>query len=134
MRSVASGERVGGPRTRLASLLAIVFLLSLLPAATPAAAAGDPKPNDALDSAVAFRAKVGFRADRAFVAASLTDRSFKRDRWGVPLDAGEAAELQRRLDGQKALGKALRKAAKDTHSAGAYIDQAAGGVPVFLTT
>ncbi|HET8786308.1 MAG TPA: hypothetical protein VFM38_11785, partial [Candidatus Limnocylindrales bacterium] len=60
----------------------------------PAAAGGGASPGRAdVDAAVAFRAKLGLPAGRAFVATTFGNRTYAKGRWGVPLDAAEAVEV-----------------------------------------
>ncbi len=87
-----------------------------------------------VDAAVAFRAKLGFRTDRAYVATSFGKQGFSKAKWGVPLDATEAAEVGRRVKVQKDAGRALDRWATTDDAAGAYFDHGAKGAPVFLTT
>jgi V8-like Glu-specific endopeptidase len=117
------------------------ILLCALIASTAAAAprvsagagAAGPKRAD-VDSAAAFRAKLGLRSDRAFVAATFERRGYSASQWGVPLDAAESADLAGRAKLQKDLAGALRAWARDPAFAGAYFDHRAKGAPVFLTT
>ncbi|HXG26511.1 MAG TPA: trypsin-like serine protease [Candidatus Binatia bacterium] len=116
-------------------MLLALAVAGLSPTVSLAGAGGTPGPTPReIDEAVRFREKLGLRADRAFVAQTFRSSLFKGHGWGVPLDAAEAGELGRRMKAEKAAAKALRHWAADSASAGAYIDQPAGGVITFLTT
>ena len=104
-----------------------------MPVATAAPGGGSSTHALEVAAAVAFREKLGFRADRAFVAGTFEDHGFSASAWGVPLDAGEAAEVARRTKVQKDAAAALRTWAADPAFAGAYIDQRARGALVVLT-
>lgn len=112
-------------------MLAVV--LSPMAALAGAGGTPGPAPRD-VAAAVAFRAKLGLRADRAFVGASFSNPAFDSTTWGVPLDRAEAAEVGRRAGLQRAAARALRQWSTDGAFAGAYLDQRAGGAVVFLTT
>jgi hypothetical protein len=140
----------GSGSTRRASARAAVLLcatLGLGALAPGAAASGASRPatssgapalgaasQDDIAAAVAFRTKLGLRADRAFVAATFRDPAFSSGRWGVPVDSTEAADLGRRAALQAQAAVALRRWSGEAESAGAYLDQHAKGAPVFLTT
>jgi len=122
-------------------LLSALLLSALVAApsiafAGPTAAAGgrSAEARQVHQQAAAFRATFGFRSDPAFVDTTFREQRFDDAEWGVPLDRAEAAEVHRRVDVQESVGRALRKAAADPGSAGAYFDESAGHVPVFLTT
>jgi N-acetylneuraminic acid mutarotase len=127
-RMAKASARVAG----LACALLLVF--GAVPGAMAAPAPGTPPSAAQLDSAAAFRQKLGFRADRAYVAASFARQGFTKARWGVPLDAAEAAEVGRRARLQQDAGRALNEWAEQPGTAGAYFDHGAKGAPVFLTT
>src|SRR5829696_2338919 len=116
----------------LAALAIIASSFSVAPS-TSAAGAGDASPAD-VEQAISFRERLGFRSDRSFVQSTFGRAGFSKSAWGVPLDRVESNEVGRRAEVQHATGPALRAAAEDSKAAGAYFDQAQGGVPVFLTT
>src|SRR5262245_37907205 len=106
---------------RVAALLcATVALAGAVPLAAAAPAGGSRATPGDVDAAVSFRETLGFRADRRFVLDSFGKAGFSRARWGVPLDAAEAAEVARRSKVQNDAGPAMRKAASDPAFAGAY--------------
>jgi hypothetical protein len=118
-----------------ASMISGLCLQGGLAPPASAAAGGEPAPNRTdVSAAVAFREKLGLRADRAFVLETFARAGFSAGKWGVPLDPAESAELGRRSTVQKDSATALRTWRGEHDSAGAYIDQRAGGRPVFLTT
>jgi hypothetical protein len=116
--------------------MALLLAFASLPFATPVTATDGraAQAHRARQVAMAFREKLGFRADPAFVDATFGNPRFSASAWGVPLDIEEAAELHRRVGVQVSLGRALRAAAADPDSAGVYFDEQAGHVPVFLTS
>ncbi|HET9853174.1 MAG TPA: trypsin-like serine protease [Candidatus Limnocylindrales bacterium] len=120
---------------RVAALFcAALAASSIVPVADAAGGGGSAASRADVDAAVAFREKLGLRADRAFVAQTFGKRGFSSETWGVPLDNPESAELDRRADIQRDLGRALRRWADEKGFAGAYLDQRGRGRPVFLTT
>ena len=120
---------------RVAVLLcAVVAAIVAAPVAVAGPGVGPAATHLEVDGAVAFRAKLGLRADRAYVEASFSGQGFSTTRWGVPLDAAEAAEVGRRADLQQDMGRALDRWAANGDAAGAYFDHRARGAPVFLTT
>src|SRR5688572_22048009 len=87
-------------RRRSARAAVLLCVLSLAVASAPFATAGTggvsiPDGAD-VESALVFRQKLGLRSDRAYVAATFTQRGFSKAAWGVPLDQAEAADVQRR--------------------------------------
>ncbi len=64
---------------------------------------------------------------------SVADAAYSNDEYGVPLTAREAAEISRRIAVQRAVDPAFLLAVSLDGSAGTYMDQAAGGMPVFAT-
>ena len=123
------------PRARTAAFLSFLLAIASIALAAPTSATDDraAEAHRAHELAKSFRAKFGLRADPVFVDATFGDKRFSNRDWGVPLDSAEAAEIRRRVDVQESLGKALRKAAAEPDSAGAYFDGKAGDTPVFLT-
>ena len=120
---------------RVAVLACALFLaLGSVPGVLAAPGVGPAPSRVEIDSAAAFRVKLGFRADRAFVAATFGKAAFSKAKWGVPLDAAESAEVGRRVKLQKEAGRALETWASEPGAAGAYFDHTAKGAPVFLTT
>lgn len=113
---------------------AAVVFAGVLPLASAAPGSGARPGVRAVDSAIEFREKLGFRSDRAYVAETFGDQRFSKAEWGIPLDPGEAAELGRRAKVQKDAAPAIRQWAKDPSFAGAYFDQGSNGAPVILTT
>lgn len=88
----------------------------------------------AISRAATFREAAGLRADFAYVLDSMSDRAFSSSDWGIPLSASELADLAERMQVRARVAPAFDVADKLTESAGQYIDQLHGGVPVFLTT
>ena len=87
-----------------------------------------------IEKAIRFRTTSGLLATLEFVEQSMGDARFDREKYGVPLDAAETAEIDRRLAIQRALGPAKAWSATVPESAGFYIDQIDGGRPHFLFT
>lgn len=126
---------------RLATGLTCLALVAsaLLGMTRPATASG----TDSIDGggvefaeAVRIRAELGLRADEPYVTRSLTDhQAFPVQNFnGVPLSVAEARELERRMALQEDASAAREWASLQPGYAGGYVDQLAGGVPVFLTT
>jgi hypothetical protein len=127
-RKGSHGTRSGAA----AGLAAVALLLQLVQPATGLAEVNDAQ-RMAVEQALRFRESSGFRADAAFVEATLTSGSeYDATRYGVPLSEAEETEIARRLDVQRRLGPAKDVAATLLGSAGYYIDQRAGGRPVSL--
>ncbi len=84
--------------------------------------------------ALRVRTALGMRADSEYIAQSLTDaRQFPEDPMAVPMTVEEAAEVWRRLDVQDAIDPvAVWAEANVDGYAGMFMDQSAGGKPVFL--
>jgi hypothetical protein len=87
-----------------------------------------------VDEAVRIRSELGLNSDIAYVTQSLADPiGFPmRDYYDVPLSFAEATELARRIDVQQSVKPAREWASTQSAWAGSYVDQAHGGVPVFL--
>lgn len=82
-----------------------------------------------------FRGELGFASDAATVARSYEDRrQYPRTDFGLPLSEIEYQEVLRRAGVQHALAPAIEVATKEATFGGAYMDQRAGGVPVFTFT
>jgi hypothetical protein len=84
------------------------------------------------DEASTFRAERGMNTDEAFVRSTLTDVALQPSiaRYGIPLTAAELAELDVRADAGAAIDQIEQWATDNAVSeyAGAYVDQAAGGL------
>lgn len=92
-------------------------------------------PETELQEAIRFREAAGFRSDPEFVNSTLSNRpTFSSTEFGVPLSEDEAHEMRRRIDLQNALEPAWSYEESQPDSGGSYIDQAEGGIPVFLFT
>ncbi len=120
--------------SRLATIALLLVAVAFASSPVGAGAASSQPPSSReLARATEFREYAGLRADGAYVSASFVDRvSFSDDAFGVPLTPAEAGEMQRRGDVQTAIDPAFAFARSQRESAGTYIDQPAGGVPVFL--
>lgn len=135
----SSTRRASACVVRVALFLCAALASGLLaagaaPPATLAAGGAGVGPTRAdVASAVAFRNKLGLRADRSFVASTFGNSAFSAAKWGVPLDSAEAADLARRVQIQKDAAGALAAWSAEPASGGAFIDQRARGSPVFLT-
>lgn len=82
-----------------------------------------------------FRWELGFPNDAETLARSYDDRTaFPNTDIGLPLTVAEYEELLRRAGVQHALAPAIDVATKEPTFGGAFVDQRAGGVPVFAFT
>lgn len=120
---------------RLRFMLASAAVIALASNLASAAAAGDELASPALTQALEFRRELGLDADLSTVSRADSDSAnFPDETWGIPLTVSESAELNRRVQIQLSLDEALAYGRSDPSWAGAWIDQRAGGVPVFAFT
>jgi hypothetical protein len=96
-------------------------------------AANEPSAEDR-DYAVSFRANLGFQHGEQFVLDSFADPTFSDAQWGLPLSPAEAANLADRLRLRQRIQEAIDYAASRADYAGMYLDQPAGGTPIFFFT
>lgn len=117
----------------LALSVATWVFAAAVPVSTPAAQP-PPSPDDLTDAA-RFRTSFNFPIDASTLTNAALDRvRFPNTEFGVPLTTAEAAEVHRRIKVQEGLGETPVFAATLAGSAGTFVDQEAGGVPVFLFT
>lgn len=123
------------------ALMGLSLVLATLTPGTPTALAVDAEagtPTESLSdeaAAIHFRETFGFPADLGLVRNAARDKvSYPNDDFGVPLTQEEAAEMHRRMGVQWAMNSAMDYGNSQPQFAGAFIDQKAGGVPVFLFT
>lgn len=120
-------------KRRLVLLAVLAGLATTLVPSISAGADGGGVDPQALERAIRFRETSSFRADETFVRETLQHTSkYDAAQFGIPLDDDEIRELERRLAIQRSLSPAKRAAATLPDTAGFYIDQSAGGRPVFL--
>jgi hypothetical protein len=120
-------------RTLLAGLVASVLMLPTSSAGASAPEATDPDSSEA--DAIRFRSTFGLQNGLEFVRAAAVDTArYSDEAYGVPLDEMEVAELQRRARIQLEIDPFVEVATDDPTFAGAYLDQMAGGAPVFMFT
>jgi hypothetical protein len=125
-------------RIVILSLVVLVLLLptpatgvSVLPTVSPSSSDATPSELDA----IRFRETFGFESSLAFVRTAAAEPSRYSDlAYGVPLDATEVAELARRAAIQAAIHPMVEQVAAGEAFAGMYLDQHAGGAPVFMFT
>lgn len=87
---------------------------------------------DALGHARELRLSLGLDADEATLTTAAVDpAAFPVTTLGIPMTKAEGAEIDRRLRVQVGLDGAVTAGEQSPHWAGAWIDQAAGGLPVF---
>jgi hypothetical protein len=124
--------------TMWAGLTLLALLMTALPAPALTADGTDTSLIDATPSeadAIRFRSTFGFESSLAFVRSAAADGSrYSNVDYGVPLDAAEVAELNRRAAIQEAIDPMVEKASTNDTFAGVYLDQKAGGAPVFMFT
>ena len=113
---------------RLRTAMATAFVLAAMSAGPNAAGA---QPSAADDAAIAFRAASGLRTDGAWLA--LVTAGGPNLDWGIPLSAGEATELGRRVSITNRLD-AIDWISKEPWFAGIWIDQLARGQVVIRTS
>lgn len=89
-----------------------------------------------LDSAISSRETFGYRSDRAFVRnLQDSERDVGTAKYGIPLTEDELVDFERRLAIQRIVYEGFDEAARERPDfAGRYIDHAAGGRVVVLTT
>jgi hypothetical protein len=113
--------------------LLVLFGVALL--STPSSAGSPTGDEVTLEAAVKFRESMALRADEEFVRRTLSDpEAFPNARYGVPLSEAEAEELLERARLLASTEDAQEWAYKQPNFAGVYVDQARGGVSVFLFT
>lgn len=113
------------------SVIAIMAGVSSFGARTAVALADAAASQDALRLRTTFR----FAADPATIVAAANDSfSYPDQEFGIPLTIAEGDEIRRRIGVQQSLEDAARYASSQPTSAGFYLDQQEGGVPVFLFT
>jgi hypothetical protein len=132
---------LGGPKVqarRLVIALSIVAL-TIIPGSQAAATdlvikvPGDEvSPSEA--KALRLRQTFGFDSSLATIRRAEEDPRYSADEYGVPLSKAEIAEMERRAQIQLDLREARHVTRADAHSAGNYLDQAKGALPVFLFT
>ena len=120
-------------------LLAVVVALSVGPASAVAVAASPAGPEiDVVTNeerhALAFRRTFGFDSDLALVRQAAAPGGYSNRAYGVPLSTAEAEEMARRFEVEQASHPAVDYGMKMATWGGYYIDQLAGGAPVFLFT
>ena len=137
MRSVVSRGRPGKIGWRFALPILVAALLAVPAEARDVSQLDDsevgPTTEALIEHSITFRATRGFEADRLYVEKSFTSPDFKDMSYGIPLNEAEAAEMNRRSDIQLAVDPVMEFASSLPDSAGEYMDQSRGGVPVFLT-
>jgi len=103
---------------------------------TPATVDGSDVPSGVqFAEAMRFRESFQLRRDEEWVLSSLAmDSAFPSAEFGVPLTTGEADEIARRIAVQERATPAFEHASAQPDFAGAYIDQAKSGRPVFVFT
>jgi hypothetical protein len=122
-------------RAALVAAMPLCFgLVTSSQQAVGAAAAADAKDTTLYAQAFAFRESHGFLGDPSLVLSTLSDPAYSTEMWGVPLSVDEIAELERRLEVRRAIAPAFAMADTLPDSAGQYVDQLRGGMPVLLTT
>jgi hypothetical protein len=85
-----------------------------------------------LERAREFRSFNGFDSTLDTLIRAAGDAiAFSDTTWGVPLTADEAREMQRRIAVMERAAEMVEPLAADDGWAGWWIDQEAGGVPVF---
>lgn len=119
---------------RTVSLAATTVLLTAIAgAAFPVEAAFTSASEEELANARRFRETFGFEAGTQLIMTAASDRAnYPNMDWGVPLTESEASEIERRVAVQLSLDEATAYARSSADFAGVYIDQARGGLPVFL--
>ncbi len=115
------------------AVLSVSALVSFGAEPVDVGGAGASDSGKEVDRIVHFRHEAGFEASRAFVESTLQDPEYSSARYGVPLSEHEEAEVSRRIEVQQAVDDAFRVATTIADGAGQYMDQQAGGQPVFLT-
>lgn len=115
------------PAVSVAMSLALVWFASV-----PVAASA---PTDMeVAHAAAFRERMGFPHGEGFVRQTFTDDDYSSTDWGTPLSASESRDLEQRARLRPQLQDAIDYAERQPGSGGVYLDQAAGGMPVFQFT
>lgn len=105
--------------------------------ASPSVAGASPSepPPVEIAHAMDLRERFGLRADEWYVRLVASDpAAFSDDLMGIPLDSQEAAEIERRIELQDVLTPAREHALTLDDYGGTWMDQAAGGLPVFAFT
>ncbi len=123
----------------MTSVLALASVVAPASAADPdlASPVYDGVVQELTDSeaeAVRFRGEMGLANDIALVREAANSASYDDETYGIPLNADETAELLRRAAIQWEVGNVVEQARKKPSFGGAYLDQLAGGMPVFLFT
>lgn len=126
-------------RTTLTGFTVLILLMPTFPAtaftADPVEGTSSAAATRAEANAIRFRETFGFQSGLAFVRAAAEEQSrYSNMDYGVPLDTAEVAELNRRAAIQEAIDPMVEKVATNDTFAGVYLDQKAGGVPVFMFT
>lgn len=126
-------------RTVLSGLIAVVLLIPTsagnVRTAVPDVSASSADPTASEADALRFRATFGLQGGLEFVRSAARDPSrYSNMDYGVPLDAAEVAELTRRATIQATIDLIVEKVAANDTFAGMYLDQRAGGMPVFMFT
>jgi hypothetical protein len=81
-----------------------------------------------------LRERFGLRADEWYVRWVVSASTVSDDLIGIPLDTQEAVEIERRIALQDELSAARELALDQPDYGGTWIDQGAGGLPVFTFT
>ncbi len=117
------------------SALAMGFAAVVFAVLSPISVATAEDTTVTLEHAVSFRQAFGLRADSPYVQDSLTNvGKFPNDDWGVPLTTPEATDMFSRVQVQRAIRGPDKDLWSNQDYGGMYLDQARGGIPVFLTT
>ncbi len=115
---------------RVSGIVGIWVVLILGWVVVVPASAASPSDSE-VARAADFRERMGFRHGTEFVRQTFSDEAYADTSWGKPLSAAENEDLDRRARLRPKLQDAIDFAEKQTSSAGVYLDQAAGGMPVF---
>lgn len=122
-------------RIRLVVAVMAVLFAPIAVGANVPATLGEGAAVDQIGHASQFRAAKGFRSDRDYVEQSFRDSvAFPSKDFGVPLTDDEGRELARRIEVQIASDPSIADFQALPASAGVYMDQHRGGIPVFQTT
>lgn len=134
-------------RHRRVALLSII--IALAPIASPTAFATTNGPSsgggatvvspiyEVIDEAQAIRFRETFGLDSSLAtvrAAAIDTAQYSSELYGLPLSDAEVADLLKRAQVQRDIKPAFEQAATYPTFAGAYLDQHAGGQPVFMFT